>query len=102
MKDKLSINIVIDNRGYPLIVDRDDEEKYRKAAKLLNEMVHHFKRDYADKDSQDILAMAAFQFVLKYLDEKKDTKYDLLINEIKNVSDDISDFLKEKEEIGSN
>lgn len=101
MKDKLSINIVIDNRGYPLVIDREDEEKYRLAAKLLNEMAQYYKSQFSDKDSQDILAMAAFQFVLKYLDEKKDTKYDLLINEIKNLNDDISDFLKSKAEIKS-
>ena len=96
MKEKLSINIVIDNRGYPLVVDREEEEKYRHAAKLLNEMVFHFKGQFADKDSQDILAMAAFQFVLKYLDEKKDEKYNLLLNEIKNLNDDLAEFLIQK------
>jgi cell division protein ZapA len=96
MKDKLSINIKIDNRGYPLLVDRNDEEKYRQAAKLLNDMVFHYRGHYADKDSQDILAMAAFQFVLKYLDEKMEAESSLLINEIKNINDDVSDFLKLK------
>jgi cell division protein ZapA len=96
MKDKLSINIRIDNRGYPLLIDREDEEKYRQAAKLLNDMVFHYRGHYADKDSQDILAMAAFQYVLKYLDEKKNAESNLLINEVKNINDDISDFLKLK------
>ncbi|NQU87382.1 MAG: cell division protein ZapA [Mariniphaga sp.] len=101
MKDKLSINIIIDNRGYPLVVDRNDEEKYRQASKLLNEMVYHYRGQYADKDSQDILAMAAFQFVLKYLDEKKDATNELLIDEIKNLNDDVSDFLKQRAETES-
>jgi len=96
MKDKLSINIVIGNRGYPLVVERKDEEKYRHAAKILNDMVLLFQKQYADKDSQDILAMAAFQFVLKYLNEKKEEKYDLLLEEIKNVSEDVSAFLNRK------
>jgi cell division protein ZapA (FtsZ GTPase activity inhibitor) len=96
MKDKLSINIRIDNRGYPLLIDREDEEKYRQAAKLLNDMVFHYRGHYADKDSQDILAMAAFQYVLKYLDEKKNAESNLLVNEVKNINDDISDFLKLK------
>lgn len=98
MKDKLSINIVIDNRGYPLVVEREDEERYRHAAKLLNDMVHHYRGLFADKDSQDILAMAAFQFVLKYLNEKKNAENDLLLNEIKNLNKDVSDFLKQKSE----
>ena len=96
MKDKLSINIVIGNRGYPLVVERKDEEKYRHAAKILNDMVLLFQKQYADKDSQDILAMAAFQFVLKYLNEKKEEKYDLLLEEIKNLSEDVFAFLNRK------
>lgn len=96
MKEKLSINIVIGNRGYPLVVDRKDEEKYRHAAKILNDMVFVFKNQYADKDEQDILAMAAFQFSLKYLKEKKDDKYDLLLEELKNINEDVSGFLNRK------
>lgn len=96
MKDKLSINIRIDNRGYPLLVDRKDEEKYRQAAKLLNDLILQYRGLFTDKDSQDILAMAAFQYVLKYLDKKKDAESIELISEIKNLNDDVSDFLKQK------
>jgi len=96
MKDKLSINIKIGNRGYPLVVDRDDEEKYRNAAKLLNESVLKYKGLYAEKDEQDILAMAAFHHVLKLLEVQKKAEGTLLNNEIKNLTDDISDFLEER------
>jgi cell division protein ZapA len=96
MKDKLSINIKIDNRGYPLLINREDEEKYRLAAKLINEMVIQYRSHYVDKDPQDILAMAAFQYVLKYLDKQKEAESSSLINEVKNINDDISDFLKMK------
>ena len=99
MKDKLSINIKIDNRGYPLVINRDEEEKYRQAAKLLDELVTQYRSNFTDKDSQDILAMAAFQFVLKYLDEKKRADVKPLITELKNLKDDISDFLEKKEDL---
>ncbi len=36
---KLSINIKIDGRIFPLEIDRDEEERYRKAAKMVNEIV---------------------------------------------------------------
>jgi cell division protein ZapA len=101
MKDKLSINIRIDNRGYPLLVNREDEEKYRLAAKLLNDLILQYRGLFSDKDSQDILAMAAFQFALKYLDKKKDAESVELINEIKNLNDDLSDFLKQKASVRS-
>ncbi|HOI49510.1 MAG TPA: cell division protein ZapA [Prolixibacteraceae bacterium] len=96
MKDKLSINIKIDNRSYPLIINREDEERYRNAAKMLNEVVFTFRRDFPDKDPQDILAMAAFQFVYNTLQMKEKADISPVINDLKNLRDDIADFLHEK------
>ncbi|HEY3388760.1 MAG TPA: cell division protein ZapA, partial [Prolixibacteraceae bacterium] len=39
MDDKLSININIADRMYPLRIDRKEEEGIRKAAKIINEKV---------------------------------------------------------------
>ncbi|HBG86982.1 MAG: cell division protein ZapA [Bacteroidales bacterium] len=68
MDDKLSIRVNVADRYYPLRVDRDDEERIRKAAKLINDKVLQYKQRYNDKDVQDFLAMAALQFVIKALE----------------------------------
>ena len=68
MDDKLSIRINIADRYYPLKIDRNDEEKIRKAARTINEKVLQYKQKYADKDTQDFLAMAALQFMIKVID----------------------------------
>ncbi len=68
MDDKLSIRINIADRFYPLKIDRKDEEKIRKAARSINEKVLQYKQRYTDKDTQDFLAMAALQFVIKIID----------------------------------
>jgi len=39
MDDKLSIRVNIIDRFYPLKIDRKDEEKIRKAGKIINEKV---------------------------------------------------------------
>ena len=39
MEEKLSIKVQIAERFYPLKIDRQDEEKIRKAAKLINDKV---------------------------------------------------------------
>ena len=67
MTDELSINININGRIYPLKIDRRQEEKYRKAAKMINDIVLEYKKKYVNQDSQDFLAMTAFQLVLKNL-----------------------------------
>lgn len=97
MKDKLSINIKIGDRVYPLNIDPEVEERYRLAAKMLNDMVIKYRTHYVNHDTQDILAMAAFQYVLKYLELEESSNDISLVEEVKNISDDIADFLEEKE-----
>jgi len=96
MDNTLSINIKIDNRTYPLVISRNDEKRYRDAAKELNELIHTFRIDYPDKDSQDVVAMAAFQVVYSNLLMKEKADQSPLINGLKDLRDDIADFLEEK------
>lgn len=95
MEEKLSIKVNVADRYYPLKIDRRDEEKIRKAAKLINDRVLQYKQRYTDKDMQDFLAMASLQFVIKALEceENKDTQP--VLDEIKELSDQIEVFLKE-------
>jgi len=94
MNNTLSINIKIDNRVYPLMVNRTDEKRYRDAAKELNEVIQSFRNDYPDKDSQDVIAMAAFQVVFQGLLEKENSNQIPLINDMKEIRDDVTDFLE--------
>ncbi len=70
MEGKLSIKVNIAERYYPLKIDRVDEEKIRKAARTINEKVLLYKQKYIDKDTQDFLAMAALQFVIKLMEDE--------------------------------
>ena len=60
-EDMLSIKVQIAERFYPLKIKRQDEEKIRKAARLINDKILQYKQRYTDKDSQDFMAMAALQ-----------------------------------------
>ena len=68
MEDMLSIKVQIAERFYPLKIKRQDEEKIRKASKLINDKVLQYKQRYTDKDTQDFMAMAALQFVINLID----------------------------------
>jgi len=59
------------DRYYPLKVERENEEKIRKAARMINEKVLQYKQRYTDKDVQDFLAMAALQYVIKLTEEEE-------------------------------
>jgi len=95
-KKKFRINIKIDGKNYNLTINIEDEERYRLAAKRVNEVVRKYREQFGDQDSKDILAMAAFQIALSNTEIQQRNDKTLFIEELKNLNDDISDFLKEK------
>lgn len=95
-KKPIRINIKIDGKNYPLTVDVEDEERHRLAAKRVSEIAQKFREQFGEQDSKDILAMAAFQIALSNTELQKNKDKSLFIEELKNLNDDISDFLKEK------
>ena len=97
-KEQLKINIRIDGRNYPLIINRIDEERHRIAAKTVNETVNKYRELFRNRESQDIVAMAAFQIALNHTEMLEREDKSLFMDELKNLNDDISDFLKEKTE----
>jgi len=97
VKDKkLSINIKIDGRVFPLTIDSDDEERYRLAAKMVNETIGKYRKSFGNQESQNIMAMTAFQIALSNVTLQNRNDSSNFIDELKNLNDDISDFLKEK------
>jgi len=94
MEDKLSIRVNVADRYYPLKIDRRDEEKIRKAAKMINEKVLQYKQRYTDKDTQDFLAMAALQFVIKVLEGETNEEASPVIEDLKELDDELNEFLK--------
>lgn len=97
MAEKLSINIKIDGRSYPLKVDKKDEEKHRKAAKIVNDIVLQYRQKFVNNDTQDFLAMAAFQFVLKSLELEEKVDRSPLFDELKQLDEELDDYLSLKE-----
>ncbi len=89
MDDKLSIRVNVADRYYPLKVEREDEEKIRRAARLINEKVLQYKQRYTDKDVQDFLAMAALQFVIKLTEEEENLSNTDLTDTIKEMTQKI-------------
>ena len=96
MEDKLSIRVNVADRYYPLKVERDDEEKIRHAARLINEKVLQYKQKYTDKDVQDFLAMAALQFVIRLTEEEEQQNSSDLSDTIKEMTRQIDSVLESR------
>ena len=96
MDEKLSIRVNVADRFYPLRVDRGDEERIRKAAKLINDKVLQYKQRYNDKDVQDFLAMAALQYVIKVLEMENNQDVGPLVNAVALLDQKLESLLKEE------
>ena len=95
MNDKLSIRVNIAERFYPLKIDRKDEENIRKAAKMINEKVLQYNQRYNDKDTQDFLAMAALQYVIKVIDFENKNNLEPVFNELEQLNEQIEELISE-------
>ena len=51
------------------------------------------KQKYSDKDSQDFLAMAALQFVIKVIDTEGETKDNEVYDKIRELNDELGKVL---------
>ncbi len=63
MSQKLNIKLTIAGKGYPLSIERENEEKYRRAEAEINDLVTEFRGRFR-AETEDYLAMAALQIAL--------------------------------------
>lgn len=68
---KVSINIVIAGRSYPLTVNEEEEALVHKAVNDINTNIQKLQESYAVKDMQDLLAMTALQLATRKSDAPK-------------------------------
>ncbi len=98
MDDKLSINISLADRTYPLKIDRAEEEKIRKAASFINQKLAQYKLRYRGKDSQDLLAMVVLQYATTNIEQEKKLSYSLLNQSIKDINSELETYLNNQQE----
>lgn len=65
--DELSIKVNIADRIYPLTVNAVEEEKIRKAAKLINDKLKTYSDKFAVRDKQDIISMCALDIATELI-----------------------------------
>ena len=65
--NELSISLPIADRSYRLAIDKEHEELFRKAAKMIDKRIKEYSGSYAYKDKQDLLAMVALEYATAYL-----------------------------------
>ncbi len=92
---ELSIKISIGNREYPMRVKAEDEERIRRAGKLLNEKIKNYQSQFGIDDTQDLAAMVAFDCLVEKLkrEETSEASDDFALGEISKLNQLITDSI---------
>jgi len=93
MDEEFSINVTIADRRYPMRINRNEEEKIRKAAKIINERILQYQQRYSGKDNQDCLAMSALQFVIQIMELMDQTNTDQTMKQIEDINKQLTRYL---------
>jgi cell division protein ZapA len=94
MEDKLSIKVMIADRHYPLKVAPETEPRIRNAAKIINEKILQYKKQYKEKDDQDFLAMAALQLVSKMLELEQANDTQPFVEGLSQLDTELKEYLE--------
>ncbi|MCW5906222.1 MAG: cell division protein ZapA [Chitinophagales bacterium] len=72
--ETVNMSVQIAERSYPLKVQQSDEEKMNNAAKLVNDRIKEYQRNYAGKDKQDYMAMCLLNLAVENLNAQHETQ----------------------------
>lgn len=95
MDTEFTININLCDRSYPIKINRNDEEKIRKAAKKINDTIAQYKQLYNNKDGQDFLAMVALQFATHVVESEEHFEVQPVIEELSKLDNQLSSLLND-------
>ena len=68
---EFSISITVADRPYKLVIEKEYEELFRRAAKLIDSRIKTYSNNYAYKDKQDLLAMVALDNTINLLQHER-------------------------------
>jgi cell division protein ZapA (FtsZ GTPase activity inhibitor) len=93
MDEKLSIRINIAEQYYPLKVNRDEEERIRKAAKMINDKLLQYQQAYSEKNVKDFLAMVSLHYATRFLELEEKTNEIPIKEELASLNEEIKEYL---------
>lgn len=88
---ELSIRLKIGDREYPMRVSAEDEQKIRRAGRLINERIRAYGGRFGIQDMQDLLAMVAFDCVIEAMSSTQENS--TVSHQIEEQLDDLNQLL---------
>ena len=94
--DTFKITVKIAARTIQLNIPRADEEKFRNAARRLNNLIAYYRKKYseiAESDNELILLMSAFHLGVDFFEESERNDMFPLLEKLEKMGDEIDERL---------
>ncbi len=88
------ITVKIGGKEYPMTINQNDEEKYRRAAKEINKLIAAYKASYV-AEPEDYLAMAAIQVAVGKVTLEMDRSLSNQLEELDALNREIDNYLND-------
>ena len=88
------ITVKIGGKEYPMTINQNDEEKYRRAAKEINKLIAAYKASYV-AEPEDYLAMAAMQVAVNKVNLEMDRALSDQIDALDEIGREIDSYLND-------
>lgn len=96
-KDKLVIQLLIGKQVYPITVRRDQEEVYRKAARLINKKLGRYEQSYPNLSYERYTSVALLDFAVQVIQTQKQKDQSPYEDVVKRLTEEIAQLLANKE-----
>jgi cell division protein ZapA len=95
---QIQLEVIPGERKYPVMIHPDEEELVREAAKQLRKKFNAYKNTFSEAklSDKDILAMMAIEIAISHLKLEKKNDTIPFTTKIKQLNDELKDFLKEE------
>ena len=96
MSWKQSIKIIIAGREYPFKINQEEEEeRIRKAGKLINDKLIQYQQRFSDRDVQDFLALEALRLAVKTFELETKAGSTGQTDKLKQLDEQLNAFLSQ-------
>ncbi len=97
MNDKFTIHLKIAGGTYPIRIERGEEERYRKAATMVDEGLAHYMELYrgSELNRENFLALVAFRFAFSFLSLDESQGPETINRSVKALIEDVEKYLEE-------
>ena len=94
---RMRIHLLIDNDRYPLVIQREDEQLYRDAAKQIDYKLNRYRREYPDFSASKHWAMTALELACENMTVKDRNDTRPLLDKLKELEADMDRLINGQE-----